>query len=162
MVEPPLGDCKEFRAAAQLLLLPAAGWELFRPSIVHEGRGSQPEKRSARAAPHRRRTMANIGFAVNNRRKNQETGAWEEVPVWVELKAFTRGSGRKLADLAEQHLRKGQLIYVEGRLVLDQWTGKEDGKKHSRTLVHVEDIQFLEGRRAKADPRGRPEDPPVS
>ena len=88
--------------------------------------------------------VANIGFAVNNRRKNAATGQWEEAPVWVELKAFNREPGRKLADLAEQHLRKGQQVYIEGRLSLDEWVGKEDGKKRTRTLVIVEEIQFLE------------------
>ena len=47
--------------------------------------------------------VANIGFAVNNRRKNQQSGQWEEVPVWVDLKAFNRDSGRKLADLIVAH-----------------------------------------------------------
>jgi single-strand DNA-binding protein len=90
--------------------------------------------------------VANIGFAVHNRRKNRETGEWEETPVWVELKAFNREPGRKLADLAEQYLRKGQQVYIEGHLVLDEWTGKDDGKKRSRTVVHVDEFQFLEKR----------------
>jgi single-strand DNA-binding protein len=90
--------------------------------------------------------VANIGFAVNNRRKNQQTGQWEDVPVWVDLKAFNRESGRKLADLAEQYLRKGQQVYVEGHLVLEEWEGKEDGKKQSKMRVVVDDLQFLEKR----------------
>ena len=89
--------------------------------------------------------MANIGFAVNNRRKNQQTGDWEEHPVWLDLKAFSNaGGGRKLADLAEKFLKKGQQIYVEGHLVLNEWTGKEDGQKRSRLVIHVNDIQFLD------------------
>lgn len=94
--------------------------------------------------------VANIGFAVNNRRKSPETGQWEDVPVWVELKAFNRESGRKLADLAEQHLRKGQQAYIEGHLVLEEWTGKEDGKKQSKMRVVVDEIQFLEKREGSA------------
>ena len=90
--------------------------------------------------------VANIGFAVNNRRKNQQSGQWEEVPVWVELKAFNRESGRKLADLVEKSLRKGAQIYVEGHLVLEEWAGKEDGKKQSRMVVYVDEIEFLEKR----------------
>ncbi|MBI4348571.1 MAG: single-stranded DNA-binding protein [Elusimicrobia bacterium] len=104
--------------------------------------------------------VANIGFAVNNRKKNPQTGEWEEVPVWVELKAFNRESGRKLADLAEAHLRKGHQVYIEGRLSLDEWTGKEDGKKHSRTVVHVDEIQFLEKKEAAAKARRELEDVP--
>jgi single-strand DNA-binding protein len=90
--------------------------------------------------------VANIGFAVNNRRKNQQTGQWEDVPVWVDLKAFNRETGRKLADLVEQSLRKGQQVYFEGHLVLEEWAGKEDGKKQSKMVVYVDDMQFLEKR----------------
>ncbi|MBI5242661.1 MAG: single-stranded DNA-binding protein [Elusimicrobia bacterium] len=94
--------------------------------------------------------VANIGFAVNNRRKNKETGQWEDVPVWVDLKAFNRESGRKLADLVEQNLRKGQQVYFEGHLVLEEWTGKEDGKKQSKMVVYVDEMQFLEKREGGA------------
>jgi len=87
--------------------------------------------------------VANIGFAVNNRRKNQQSGQWEEVPVWVDLKAFNREPGRKMADLVEKYLRKGQQVYVEGHLVLEEWAGKEDGKKQSKMVIHVDEMEFL-------------------
>ncbi|NNN04680.1 MAG: single-stranded DNA-binding protein [Elusimicrobia bacterium] len=94
--------------------------------------------------------VANVGFAVNNRRKNKDTGQWEDAPVWVDLKAFNRETGRKLADLVEQSLRKGQQVYVEGHLVLEEWSGKEDGKKQSKMVVYVDDLQFLEKREGGA------------
>ena len=94
--------------------------------------------------------VANVGFAVNNRRKNKDTGQWEDAPVWVDLKAFNRETGRKLADLVEQSLRKGQQVYVEGHLVLEEWAGKEDGKKQSKMVVYVDDLQFLEKREGGA------------
>ncbi len=90
--------------------------------------------------------VANIGFAVNNRRKNKQSGAWEDAPVWVDLKVFNRDTGRKMADLVESSLKKGQQIYVEGHLVLEEWAGKEDGKKASKMVVYVDDFQFLEKR----------------
>lgn len=90
--------------------------------------------------------VANIGFAVNNRKKNKDTGEWEDVPVWVDLKVFNRDTGRKMADLVESSLKKGQQVYVEGHLVLEEWTGKEDGKKSSKMVVYVDDFQFLEKR----------------
>lgn len=90
--------------------------------------------------------VANVGFAVNNRKKNKDSGQWEDVPVWIDLKAFNRETGRKTADLIESSLKKGQQIYVEGHLVLEEWTGKEDGKKASKMVVYVDDFQFLEKR----------------
>jgi single-strand DNA-binding protein len=87
--------------------------------------------------------VANFGFAVNNRKKNQATGEWEEEPVFVDVKAFNRESGRKLADLVEQYLKKGHQAYIEGHLTLDQWTS-QDGQKQSKLRVVLDDMQFLE------------------
>jgi single-strand DNA-binding protein len=102
--------------------------------------------------------VANMGFAVNNRRKNKDSGQWEDVPVWIDLKVFNRDTGRKMADLVESSLKKGQQIYVEGHLVLEEWSGKEDGKKQSKMVVYVDDFQFLEKREggAGAGGMGRP------
>lgn len=90
--------------------------------------------------------VANIGFAVNNRKKDKQSGEWVDVPVWIDLKVFNRETGRKMADLVESSLKKGQQVYVEGHLVLEEWTGKEDGKKASKMVVYVDDFQFLEKR----------------
>lgn len=95
--------------------------------------------------------VANVGFAVNNRRKNQQSGQWEEVPVWLDLKAFNREPGRKMADLISKYLRKGSQAYVEGHLVLEEWTGKEGGEKRSKLVVYVDEIEFL-GARGDAAP----------
>jgi len=88
--------------------------------------------------------VAKIGFAVNNRVKNQQTGQWEDKPVWLDLKAFNRETGRKLADLCEQYLKKGHQVYFEGHLVLEEW--ETDGQKRSKLVVVIEDVQFLEPR----------------
>src|SRR5262249_15285719 len=75
--------------------------------------------------------VAAFGFAVNNRRKNAQTGQWEDEAVFLDVEAFNpRGDqGRRLADLVEQHMRKGHQFFLEGHLRLDQWTDKNDGQK---------------------------------
>src|SRR5437773_1083864 len=88
--------------------------------------------------------VAKFGFAVNNRRKNTSTGQWEDEPVFIEVSAFNRETGRKLADFVEQYLRKGKQFYIEGHLVFEQWDDKETQKKRSTLKVVAEDIQFLE------------------
>jgi single-strand DNA-binding protein len=87
--------------------------------------------------------VAKIGFAVNNRKKNQQSGQWEDDPVFLDIDAFNRENGRKLADLVEQYLRKGNQAYIEGNLVLDQWTDK-DGQKRSKLKIVLQEVQFLE------------------
>jgi single-strand DNA-binding protein len=89
--------------------------------------------------------VAKFGFAVNNRKKNQQTGAWEDEPVFVDVEAFNRGEFGKQADLVEQYLKKGRQVYVEGHLRLDSWTA-QDGQKRNRLLVVVDNLQFLDSR----------------
>src|SRR5690349_9312988 len=88
--------------------------------------------------------VAKFGFAVNNRRPNKQTGEWEDEPVFLDVDAFNRGEMGKLADRAEQ-FRKGQQIFIEGHLKLDQWTS-QDGTKRSKVTVVVDNFQYLEPR----------------
>jgi single-strand DNA-binding protein len=89
--------------------------------------------------------VARFGFAVNNGRKNPQTGQWEDVPVFIDVDAFNRET-RKLADLVEQYLKKGHQAYLEGHLVLDQWEDKTDGSKRSKLKLALDNLQFLEPR----------------
>jgi len=89
--------------------------------------------------------VAAFGFAVNNRRKNQSTGQWEDEPVFIDVEAFNRGEFGKQADLVEQYLRKGRQVFIEGHLKLDQWTS-QDGQKRSKLKVVVDNVQFLDSK----------------
>ena len=90
--------------------------------------------------------VANFGFAVNNFKRNQTTGEREQEAVFLDVKAFNRGEkGRQLADLVEQYLHKGNQVYLEGHLQLDQWTS-QDGQKQSKLRIVLDDLQFLEPR----------------
>lgn len=90
--------------------------------------------------------VAQFGFAVNNRRKNSQTGEWEDEPVYLDCEAFNRGEFGKLADLVERYLGKGRQIFIDGHLKLDQWVGKEDGQKRSKLKIVVDNIQFLDSK----------------
>jgi single-strand DNA-binding protein len=96
------------------------------------------------------RTFANggkvtkFGFAVSNRKKNQQTGQWEEEPMFIDCSVFNRGEMGKKADVAEQYLRKGHQVYLEGHLVFEQWDDKQTGQKRSKHALIVDDFQFLE------------------
>ena len=87
--------------------------------------------------------VVSFGFAVNNRKKNAQTGAWEDVPVWIDCTAFDRAEGRKLATLLQDTVRKGQQIFIEGRLTFEEWTNKDSGAKRTALKVIVEDFQYL-------------------
>jgi single-strand DNA-binding protein len=97
--------------------------------------------------------VAAFGFAVNNRKKNAQTGQWEDEPVFLDCEAFNRGETGKTADLIEQYLHKGHQAYIEGHLKLDQWNDKTTGDKRSKIKIVVDNVQFLEPRKDGAAPR---------
>jgi single-strand DNA-binding protein len=90
--------------------------------------------------------VAKFGFAVNNKKKNPQTGAWENDPVFLECEVFNRGDNGTLADRMEQTVRKGQQIFIEGHLKLDQWNDKTTGDKRQMLKIVVDNFQYLERR----------------
>jgi single-strand DNA-binding protein len=98
--------------------------------------------------------VAKFGFAVSNRKKNAQTGQWEDVPMFIDCEAFNRGEFGKQADLVEQYLTKGRQVYLEGRLELDQWDDKQTGQKRSKHKLVIENMQFLDGGRQDGDGAG--------
>jgi len=90
--------------------------------------------------------VAAFGFAVTNRKKNTQTGQWEDEPMFLDCKAFNRGDFGKLADIVEQYLRKGALTYLEGKLHLETWDDKTTGAKRSKHVLYVDVMQMLGGR----------------
>jgi single-strand DNA-binding protein len=88
--------------------------------------------------------VAKLGFAVTNRKKNTQTGNWEDDPMFIDIEVFNRGESGKLADLVRDRCRKGSQIMVEGRLYLDNW--EKDGQKRSKHKIVADNIQLLDPR----------------
>lgn len=83
--------------------------------------------------------VANIGLAVNDRRKGND-GEWIEETTFVDVTLWGR-----TAEVANEYTRKGEPVLIEGRLKLDQW--EQDGQKRSKLTVVGERLQLLAGRR---------------
>ena len=65
---------------------------------------------------------------------------------------------RNLAELVAQYLKKGSLVYVEGRIQTRSWEG-QDGQKRKATEIVANDVQFLDtrtGGEAVGTPGGGP------
>ena len=82
--------------------------------------------------------VADIGLAVNDRRKNQ-AGEWVEEATFVDITLWGR-----TAEVAGEYLSKGSPILVEGRLKLDSW--ESDGQKRSKLKVVGERMKMVGGR----------------
>jgi len=91
--------------------------------------------------------VAEIGIAVN-RVFSGEDGEKREEVTFVDVTLWSR-----LAELAEQYLKKGRSVFIEGRLQLDSWDDKQTGQKRSRLRVIGENLQFL-GARSEGEPGG--------
>ncbi|MBL8796446.1 MAG: single-stranded DNA-binding protein [Planctomycetia bacterium] len=99
--------------------------------------------------------VAKFGFAVNNNKRNAQTGEWEKVPVFLDVEAYNRQEGRQqLADRVLEWLRKGHQVYLEGHLHMDQWTDKNDGSKRSKLKIVLDNLQTLERPDDGAAPEG--------
>ncbi len=92
--------------------------------------------------------VADIGLAVNDRRKNAN-GEWVEEPVFVDVTLWAR-----TAEVASEYLSKGSPVLIEGRLKLDTWQ-TNDGQKRSKLKVVGERMQMLGGRGGGGEARPR-------
>jgi single-strand DNA-binding protein len=59
----------------------------------------------------------------------------------------------KLAETADEHLKKGQRVYVEGRLQAHKYTGN-DGQERTVVEIVANDLVMLSAREEKTEPDG--------
>ena len=71
--------------------------------------------------------------AVNERRKNQQTGEWEDYPNFVGCVLFG-----KYGEAMQQHLAKGTKVAIEGRLRYSSW--ESDGQRRSKLEVIADEV----------------------
>jgi single-strand DNA-binding protein len=83
--------------------------------------------------------IGKVGIATNRRFKNAQ-GEQQDETMFIDLTFFGR-----TAEIANQYLRKGSKVLVEGRLVLESWT-TQDGMKRSKHSVTVDNMQMLDSR----------------
>ena len=80
--------------------------------------------------------VLSFGVAVNDRRKNPQTGDWEDYPNFVDCTMFgTR------AEAVSRYLSKGTKVAIEGRLRYSSW--ERDGQRRSKLEVIVDEIEFM-------------------
>jgi single-strand DNA-binding protein len=101
--------------------------------------GADPEVRSTSNGSR----VATLSLATSRQwttqaGEKQEKTEWHRCVVWN-----AKGSG--LADVVEKYLKKGDRVYVEGRIEYRTWQDKEGQKRYS-TEVNVRDLVMLSGR----------------
>lgn len=96
------------------------------------------------------RTVANVSLATNEY-FTDSSGNRVEQTEWHRLEMWD-----KLAKFAEQYLKKGRQVYVEGKLRTETWTDKE-GIQRSTTRVRVIKLELISGGSSDDDRQAKPE-----
>lgn len=96
--------------------------------------GADPEIRFTPSG----KKVASFRMAINRQWRDAD-GELKEDTEWVSIETW-----EKLAEICETYLKKGSLIYVEGRLQTDQY--EVEGEKRYKTKVVAREMQMLGGK----------------
>lgn len=88
-----------------------------------------------------------FGVAVNDRRRNQQTGEWEDYPNFVDCTMF----GNR-AESMGRILHKGMKVAIEGKLRYSSWD--KDGQRRSKLEVIVDEIELMSQKQGQQAPQG--------
>jgi len=112
--------------------------------VILVGRlGRDPETRYTSGG----QAVANFTLATDESYKSrsgerQKRTEWHRIVLWG-----------KLAEIAQQYLKKGMQVYIEGRIQTRQWEDKRDGQKRTTTEIVATTMKML-GSRGEAAAAG--------
>ncbi|MEC7439397.1 MAG: single-stranded DNA-binding protein, partial [Pseudomonadota bacterium] len=89
--------------------------------------GRDPEVRSSQDGTK----IVNLSIATSERWKDRNSGEQRERTEWHRVVIFNEN----LARLAEQYLRKGSSVYLEGQLQTRKWTDQQGVEKYTTEVV---------------------------
>ncbi len=99
--------------------------------------------------------VANLSIATSETWKDKD-GNKKESTEWHRVSFFG-----KIAEVCGQYLKKGGLVYVEGKIQTRKWQDKE-GQDRYTTEIRGERMQMLSGRAEGAGNNSEPKEPPKS
>ncbi len=105
--------------------------------VILVGRlGKDPEIRSTPGG----QSVAKFTLATDERftdrnGEKQERTEWHNIVAWG-----------KLGEICGQYLKKGKLVYIEGRIRTDSWDDKETNQKRYRTEIVANEMKMLDRR----------------
>lgn len=99
--------------------------------------------------------VTNISLAVNETWKSKDGEKHERVE-WVRCVIY-----RKLAEVAEKWVKKGDPLYISGKLQTKKWQDKDTGADRYTTEIIVNEMQMLGGKREQGDQQAAPQSKPA-
>ncbi|MBL3676542.1 MAG: single-stranded DNA-binding protein [Alphaproteobacteria bacterium] len=89
--------------------------------------GRDPEVRTFQSGDK----VANLAVATSETWKDRQTGERKERTEWHRVSIFAQG----LVGVAEQYLRKGSKVYLEGQLETRKWTDQQGQDRYTTEVV---------------------------
>lgn len=87
------------------------------------------------------------GFKTKDGKEYPEKTEWHNIVCW-----------KGLATIVEKYVKKGDLIYIEGKITTRSW--ESDGKKHYMTEIVADNIELL-GNKSEKTEKDPFEEPPM-
>ncbi len=104
--------------------------------IIIGNLGDDPESRSFPDGG----SVCNVSVATSESWKDKQTGQQKESTEWHRIVFRNR-----LAEIAQQYLRKGSKVYIEGKLKTRKWTNNQ-GQDQYTTEIQASQMQMLGGK----------------
>lgn len=84
--------------------------------------------------------VAKITVATSSSYKDKQSGEWKETTEWHNVVLWQRQ-----AEIAGEYLKKGNKVYIEGRLQTRSWDDKTSGQKKYMTEVVANELVLMGG-----------------
>jgi single-strand DNA-binding protein len=91
--------------------------------------------------------VTHMAIATSERWHDKTTGEKKELTEWHRVVLY-----RKLAEIADQYLRKGSQVYVEGHLQTRKWADKNGVERYTTEII-ADDMRMMDSRAAHAEQR---------
>lgn len=85
-------------------------------------------------------SLTQFSIATTEKWKDKNTGEFKESTEWHRITANNR-----LGEIAQQYLKKGSKVYVEGKIKTRTWTD-QNGQERYTTEIQATDIQMLDSK----------------
>lgn len=94
--------------------------------------------------------VARLRVATSETFKDKQSGEKKTTTEWHNVVLW-----RQVAEVAEKYLRKGSMVYVEGKLTTREWTDKDNNKRYTTEVVG-ETLKLMPGK-SDAEKREAPQ-----
>ncbi|ENX49073.1 hypothetical protein F943_01466 [Acinetobacter ursingii NIPH 706] len=83
-------------------------------------------------------SVCNFSIATSEKWKDKQSGQWNESTEWHRIVVKNR-----LGEIAQQYLKKGSKVYIEGKLRTRTWKD-QNNQEHYTTEVQADQMQMLD------------------